>query len=91
MAFSKRDFSRMFAEEDCRRLNAGECSVSHAITTAPSERRLKRFANIINQKAPKSGIGPIKTTDAWQRRANIVPMTVLVRAANMLGLPHERR
>ena len=87
--YSKRDYAIMFAREDCRRFNEGEDSVSKTIVTAAEENdQLTDFAETIKKKQPKSGItAPLRTTEAWLRRAAPSTITVLGIAARALLLP----
>ena len=91
MTYNKRDYSKLFAIEDCRRVKSDEITVSQAIVKAAEKSpNLKKFANLVKQRAPRSGIStPLKTTEAWQRRVGGASLAILASVATELGLIHE--
>lgn len=88
MARSKRDYSLMFARDDCLCASNGSPSVStRLVQAATTVHELKPFASVIEKQKPRAGLAtPLKTTDAWQRRVRAVTLDALEVAARELGL-----
>ena len=88
MTRSKRDYSLMFARDDCLCASNGSPSVStRLVQAAATVHELEPFASVIEKQKPRAGLSaPLKTTDAWQRRVRAVTLDVLELAARELGL-----
>ena len=88
MTRSKRDYSLMFARDDCLCASNGSPSVStRLVQAAATVHELQPFASVIEKQKPRAGLSaPLKTTDAWQRRVRAVTLDVLELAARELGL-----